>query len=97
MMMQSQPVHALRSNPTRQAVGVYECEVRLKFRMIEEGQLPTDRDELLEMLLEAFGYGGDEYMEPLQVSVTAEAVDDVAASPEMRRQLIRLRNSKDLA
>jgi hypothetical protein len=95
MMMQSQPVHALR--PTRQAVGVYECEVHLKFRMIEEGQLPTDRDELLEMLLEAFGYGGDEYLEPLAVSVSAESVEDVSASPEMRRQLIRLRNSKDLA
>jgi hypothetical protein len=95
MMMQSQPAHALR--PTRQAVGVYECEVHLKFRMIEEGQLPTDREELLEMLLEAFGYGGDEYLEPLQVTVSAEAVEDVSASPEMRRQLIRLRNSKDLA
>jgi Npun R1517 len=97
MMMQSQPVHALRTNPTRQAVGVYECEVHLKFRMIEEGQLPTDREELLEMLLEAFGYGGDEYLEPLQVTVSAAAVEDVSASPEMRRQLIRLRNSKDLA
>lgn len=97
-MMQSQPIQPLRSNnPQRQSVGVYECEVHLKFRMIEEGQLPTDREELLEMLLEAFGYGGDEYMEPLQVSVTAESVDEVEASPEMRRQLIRLRNSKDLA
>lgn len=95
--MQSQPAHALRSNSACKTVGVYECEVRLKFRMIEEGQLPTDRDELLEMLLEAFGYGGDEYLEPLQVSATAESVEDVAASPEMRRQLIRLRNSKDLA
>jgi hypothetical protein len=79
------------------AVGVYECEVNLKFRMIEEGQLPTDREELLEMLLEAFGYGGDEYLEALDVQVKASVVADVEASPEMRRQLIRLRNSKDLA
>jgi Npun R1517 len=78
-------------------VGVYECEVHLKFRMIEEGQLPTDREELLEMLLEAFGYGGDDYLEPMQVTVAAEPVAEVSASPAMRRQLIRLRNSKDLA
>jgi Npun R1517 len=78
-------------------VGVYECEVNLKFRMIEEGQLPTNRDDLLEMLLEAFGYGGDEYLEALDVKVSASAISDVEASPEMRRQLIRLRNSKDLA
>lgn len=78
-------------------VGVYECEVRLKFRMIEEGTLPTDRAELLEMLLEAYGYGTDEYLDLLQVEVRAEAVQEVCASPEMRRQLIRLRNSKEMA
>ena len=78
-------------------VGVYECEVRLKFRMIEEGKLPTDRAELLEMLLEAYGYGTDEYLESLQVEVRAEAIEELSASPEMRRQLIRLRNSKELA
>ena len=78
-------------------VGVYECEVRLKFRMIEEGKLPTDRAELLEILLEAYGYGTDEYLEPLQVEVRVEEVEEVCASPEMRRQLIRLRNSKEMA
>ena len=78
-------------------VGVYECEVRLKFRMIEEGKLPIDRGELLEMLLEAYGYGTDEYLELLQVEVRAEEVQEVSASPEMRRQLIRLRNSKEMA
>ena len=77
-------------------VGVYECEVRLKFRMIEEGKLPTDRAELLEMLLEAYGYGTDEYLEPLLVEVRAEEIEEVSASPKMRRQLIRLRNSKEL-
>jgi Npun R1517 len=106
-IMQQSQVRTLRSVPSQlnnvavskvaPKVGVYECEVNLKFRMIEEGQLPTDREELLEMLLEAFGYGGDEYLEALDVTVTASAVTDVEASPQMRRQLIRLRNSKDLA
>ena len=95
-----QYVHSLTpsscSISTPVQVGVYECEVRLKFRMIEEGKLPTDRAELLEMLLEAYGYGIDEYLEPLQVDVRAEAIEEVSASPKMRRQLIRLRNSKEL-
>ena len=95
-----QHVHSLarssRSISAPVQVGVYECEVRLKFRMIEEGKLPTDHGELLEMLLEAYGYGTDEYLEPLQVEVRAEAIEEVSASPKMRRQLIRLRNSKEL-
>ena len=77
-------------------VVIYECDVQLKFRMIEEKNLPTDREELLELLLDAFGYGSDEYLEPLQVAVNVAEVSEVEASPEMRRQLIRLRNSKDL-
>ena len=77
-------------------VVIYECDVQLKFRMIEERNLPTDREELLELLLDAFGYGSDEYLEPLQVAVNVAEVSEVEASPEMRRQLIRLRNSKDL-
>ena len=85
-----------RSISTPVQVGVYECEVRLKFRMVEEGTLPTDRTELLEMLLEAYGYGTDEYLESLQVEVRAEAIEEVSASPKMRRQLIRLRNSREL-
>jgi Npun R1517 len=77
-------------------VGVYECEVHLKFRMIEEKGLPTDRHELLELLLDAFGYGNDEYLDSVHVEVNASEVSEMEASPEMRRQLIRLRNSKDL-
>ena len=95
-----QHVHSLtsssRSISTPVQVGVYECEVRLKFRMIEEGKLPTDRAELLAMLLEAYGYGTDEYLESLEVEVRAEAIEEVSASPKMRRQLIRLRNSREL-
>ncbi len=83
-------------SPVAPSVVVYECDVHLKFRMIEEKNLPTDREELLELLLDAFGYGSDEYLEPLQVAVNVAEISEVEASPEMRRQLIRLRNSKDL-
>lgn len=76
-------------------VGVYECEVRLKFRLIEEKGIPTDREQLLELLLDAFSYGSDEYLEPTDVQVKAEAISEFDASPQMRRQLIRLRNAKD--
>ncbi|MEB3294007.1 MAG: Npun_R1517 family heterocyst differentiation transcriptional regulator [Synechococcales bacterium] len=76
-------------------VGVYECEVHLKFRLVEERGVLTNRDQLLEMLLDAFTCGSDEFMEPLQVEVNACEISEMTASPEMRRQLIRLRNSKD--
>jgi hypothetical protein len=78
-------------------VGVYECEVRLKFRLIEEKGVLDERSQLLEQLIDAFAYGADEYMEPIQVEVTAQEVSELAASPQMRRQLIRLRNSSDLS
>lgn len=77
-------------------VSVYECEIHLKFRLLEEKGVLTDREQLLELLLEAFGCGSDEYLEPLQVEVNAQEISEVEASPQMRRQLIRLRNSKDL-
>ncbi|MGI0492054.1 Npun_R1517 family heterocyst differentiation transcriptional regulator [Alkalinema pantanalense CENA528] len=77
-------------------VGVYECEVHLKFRLIEERGVLSNRDQLLEILLDAFSCGSDEFLEPLQVAVNAQEVSEVNASPKMRRQLIRLRNSKDL-
>jgi Npun R1517 len=77
-------------------VGVYECEVHLKFRLVEERGVLTNREQLLEMLLDAFACGSDEFMEPLQVEVSAAEISEMAASPQMRRQLIRLRNSKDL-
>ncbi|NJO66768.1 MAG: Npun_R1517 family heterocyst differentiation transcriptional regulator, partial [Leptolyngbyaceae cyanobacterium RM1_405_57] len=42
-------------------VSVYDCEIRLKFRLIEETGALCDREELLEMLLDAFACGADEY------------------------------------
>lgn len=83
--------------PTVPEVGVYECEIHLKFRLIEEKGALTDRDRLLELLIDAFTCGTDEYLEPLQIEVAANELSETEASPQMRRRLIRLRNSKDLA
>ena len=76
-------------------VGVYECEVHLKFRLIEEKGALSDRDQLLEMLLDAFSGGADEYLELIQAVAKAEEVPEIHTSPQMRRQIIRLRNSRD--
>ncbi|NJN29276.1 MAG: Npun_R1517 family heterocyst differentiation transcriptional regulator [Synechococcales cyanobacterium RM1_1_8] len=76
-------------------VGIYECEVNLKFRMIEEKGVLKNRDQLLEVLLEAFGYGNDEYLEATQVQVSANELAETEASPALRRQLMRLRNSRE--
>lgn len=75
-------------------VGVYECEVKLKFRILEEKGVMQDRENLLEMLVDAVAYGSDDFVESLQSEVSLQEVSEVEASPEMRRQLIRLRNAK---
>lgn len=76
-------------------VGVYECEIHLKFRLIEENGSLGDREDLLQLLLDAFVEGSDEFLETLQASVKADKVSELQASPQMRRQLMRLRNSLD--
>ncbi len=78
-------------------VGVYECEINLKFRLIEEKGVLRDRDHLLELLIEAFAEGADEYLETLEAQVKAEEISELKASPQMRRQLMRLRNSSECA
>jgi hypothetical protein len=80
-------------------VGVYECEIHLKFRLIEEeGALcDRDQDQLLEALLDAFACGDDEFLESMQVEVNTRLISELLASPRMRRQLLRLRNSEDLS
>lgn len=79
-------------------VNVYECEIHLKFRLIEEKCALRDRDDdLLDLLIEAFTAGADEYLEPLQTRVKTQEIPDLEASPQMRRQLMRLRNSSELA
>lgn len=72
--------------------GVYECEVTLKFRMIEDHGVMGDPDQLLEVLVDAFSYGSDGFVEALGSDVSVQSLDEVQASPPMRRQLIRLRN-----
>ncbi|MCU0569455.1 MAG: Npun_R1517 family heterocyst differentiation transcriptional regulator [Oculatellaceae cyanobacterium Prado106] len=83
--------------PVDPELAVYDCEIHLKFRLIEDRNVPRDRDQLLEMLLDAFSYGADEYLEPLKTHAEIQEVSEIEASPEMRRQLIRLRNLHDLA
>lgn len=78
-------------------VSVYECEIHLKFRLIEEKGVLRDRANLLELLLDAFMIGTDDYLEPLQAQVATQEISELEASPEMRRQLMRLRNSTELA
>ncbi|WP_198806782.1 Npun_R1517 family heterocyst differentiation transcriptional regulator [Leptolyngbya sp. BL0902] len=79
-------------SPLPSQVGVYECEVTLKFRLIEESQVIDQQDHLLELLIDAFSYGSDEFVEALESQVKVQVIDEVNASPLMRRQLIRLRN-----
>ncbi|BAZ68819.1 MAG: Npun_R1517 family heterocyst differentiation transcriptional regulator [Pelatocladus maniniholoensis HA4357-MV3] len=77
-------------------VSVYECEIHLKFRLIEEKSLLGDRDQLLQVLLDALlTEGSDEFLETLQASVKAQEISELKASPQMRRQLMRLRNSTE--
>ncbi|MDF5719697.1 MAG: Npun_R1517 family heterocyst differentiation transcriptional regulator [Rhizonema sp. PD37] len=76
-------------------VGVYECEIHLKFRLIEEKSILGDRDQLLQVLLDALTEGSDEFLETLQSSVKAHEISELKTSPEMRRQLMRLRNCTD--
>lgn len=80
---------------TSAEIGVYECEVRLKFRLIEEKGVLNNPEQLLEFLLDAYSCGPDEYLEPIDADVHTYEISEVVASPQMRRQLIRLRNSKD--
>ncbi len=73
-------------------VGVYECAITLKLRLLEDSRVIADRDHLLELLIDAFSYGSDEFMEQLDAQVEVNQVSEMQASPLMRRQLIRLRN-----
>jgi Mg2+ and Co2+ transporter CorA len=91
--MQYNPLERKKSSANE--IGVYECEIHLKFRLIEEKGVIKEQDQLLEALLDAFAYGSDDYMEPIEVEVAAQEMSELQASPDMRRRLIRLRNSKE--
>lgn len=87
-----------RALPDNSDIGIYECEVRLKFRIIEDRLTMANTEELIGTLVDAFAYGSDEYLEALDSDVAIQQLQDVdKASPQMRRQLIRLRNSSRLA
>ncbi len=75
-------------------VGIYECEIHLKFNLLEEERAITNRGQLLELLLDAFLCGADDYLEPILIEAKASPLSELNASPQMRRQLIRLRNSR---
>jgi hypothetical protein len=85
----------LEHQPANSEFAVYDCEIRLKFRLVEEKQAFVDREHLLEMLLDAFSYGADDFLEPIDICIETAEVPEIQASPQMRRQLIRLRNSKE--
>lgn len=80
------------------SVNIYECEVRLKFRIIEDqvAMDSSDNAALLEALVDAYTYGDDEYLESLESQIDINEIQALDASPAMRRQLIRLRNSRRL-
>lgn len=84
---------SLRNQPSRPDVGVYDCELHIKFTMIEEKWLLNDRERLLEILLDALSCGTDEYLEPHEINVRADEIPETIASASMRRQIIRLKNS----
>ena len=97
--MASSPVSPISGNTAEEQVGIYECELRLKYRIIEEkcAMKRDDPNGLVDVLVDAFAYGSDEYLEALDSDVQVKEVQALAASPAMRRQLIRLRNSQKLA
>jgi len=85
---------SLRNQSRRFEVAVYDCELHVRFTMIEEKGALTDRERLLEILLDALSCGDDEYLESHEIQVRAEEVSETSASASLRRQIIRLRNSE---
>jgi chaperonin GroEL (HSP60 family) len=92
----SSNMHHQAIKETSSPISVYECEVKLKFRLVEESLAHCDREQLLRILVDAFSYGSDEYLESLETDVAVQEISELEASPEMRRQLIRLRNANCL-
>jgi len=84
--------NSLDYQPSPSEINVYECQLNLKFRLIEEKGTLSDSDDLLEKLLEALTCGTDDYLEPVQMDVQVTELPETEASPKMRRQLMRLRN-----
>ena len=92
----SSDMNPATQQPASSPIGVYECEVTLKFRLIEESLAHCDREQLLRLLVDAFSYGSDDYLEPLDTQVDVQEISELEASPDMRRQLMRLRNASSI-
>lgn len=84
---------SIKAHAHQPDIGVYNCELHIKFTMIEEKDVLTERDRLLEILIDALSCGTDDFLEHTEVSVHAREISEVEASAAIRRQLIRLRNS----
>ncbi|TVQ17907.1 MAG: hypothetical protein EA367_16260 [Leptolyngbya sp. DLM2.Bin15] len=85
---------SLQQQTETSEVGVYDCEIHLKFRLVEDKEvMAVDAEQLLELLLEALSCGPDDCLETLDTVVQVQETSEVNASPRMRRQLMRLRNS----
>lgn len=74
-------------------VTAYNCEVSLKFRLLEDMEsLRSDPESLLDLLLQAFSHGEDDYLETTDVQVQVNPISDLELSPAMRQRLLCLRN-----
>ncbi|MEM8603820.1 MAG: Npun_R1517 family heterocyst differentiation transcriptional regulator [Cyanobacteria bacterium P01_H01_bin.121] len=83
--------------PETEGIGIYECELTLRFRLIEDQQAIANREDLLDLLLEAFCQGQYNYVEAIDSQVSAQPAHEADASARLRRQLIKLRNTQILA
>ncbi|WP_287324650.1 Npun_R1517 family heterocyst differentiation transcriptional regulator [Okeania sp. SIO1F9] len=72
---------------------IVKARTTQKYRREKVAMDGRDRGALLESLVDAYTYGNDEYFESLDSHVDVQEVEALEASPAMRRQLIRLRNS----
>lgn len=84
---------SLKHQSTPPNVGIYSCELHIKFTLIEEKEALADRDRLLEILIDALSCGADDFLEPSDIQVQAHEIPETEASAAIRRQLIRLRNT----
>ncbi|MGA0201282.1 MAG: Npun_R1517 family heterocyst differentiation transcriptional regulator [Prochlorotrichaceae cyanobacterium] len=75
------------------SVGVYDLEINLRVRLIEDDTTVNgDPDGLLDMVLNMLCCGGDEDLETTTAEIKAQLVSEMEASPKMRKQLLLARN-----
>ncbi|MFZ9739263.1 MAG: Npun_R1517 family heterocyst differentiation transcriptional regulator [Prochlorotrichaceae cyanobacterium] len=75
------------------SVGVYDVEINLRVRLIEEDTTVNgDPDGLLDMVLNMLCSGGDDDVETTAAEIKTKLVSEIEASPKMRKQLLLARN-----